>query len=138
MKKTIIAAGGIVKNPLNEILMIYRRGKWDLPKGKLDDGESIEACAVREVEEETGIKKIVLGNLIGKTYHEYFDTWQKEEVIKETFWFEMEIQKLTELKPQLEEDIEIVEWVSISELKNKLENTYNNIEEIIVQYLQSK
>ena len=60
MKTKIIAAGGLVTNKHNELLMIFRRAKWDLPKGKLDEGESIEACAVREVEEETGIKNISL------------------------------------------------------------------------------
>jgi 8-oxo-dGTP pyrophosphatase MutT (NUDIX family) len=56
MKKMIIkAGGGIVVNEQNEVLLIYRRGKWDLPKGKLDDGETIEECALREVKEETGL-----------------------------------------------------------------------------------
>ena len=80
--KTIIAAGGLVFNEKNELLMIYRRGKWDLPKGKLDEGERIEDCAVREVMEETGINRINISNKIGETYHAYFE----DEVIllKET------------------------------------------------------
>lgn len=135
MKKKIIAAGGIVINELNEILMIYRRGKWDLPKGKLDKGEAIETCAIREVTEETGIANIQLRKLIGKTYHEYFDNWINEEVIKETYWYEMKVQNKTQLIPQIEEDIETVEWVNKTELPNKLKNSYKNIEEIISIFL---
>lgn len=135
MKKKIIAAGGIVINELNEILMIYRRCKWDLPKGKLDKGEAIETCAIREVTEETGITNIQLGKLIGKTYHEYFDNWINKEVIKETYWYEMKVQNKTQLIPQIEEDIETVEWVNKTELPNKLKNSYKNIEEIISIFL---
>jgi 8-oxo-dGTP pyrophosphatase MutT (NUDIX family) len=65
-KKTIVAAGGLVFNENKELLMIYRRSKWDLPKGKLDEGETIEECAIREVEEETGVQQIILGKLIQK------------------------------------------------------------------------
>jgi 8-oxo-dGTP pyrophosphatase MutT (NUDIX family) len=72
-KPIIIAGGGIVTNELGELLMIFRRGKWDLPKGKLDEGESIEDCAIREVEEETGVKNLKLGAKLLVTEHEYFD-----------------------------------------------------------------
>ncbi len=58
--KPVTAAGGLVENEKGEVLLIFRRGKWDLPKGKLDPGETIEQCAVREVEEETGLKNIEL------------------------------------------------------------------------------
>src|SRR5215469_11706824 len=78
--KKIIAAGGLVFNDKNELLMIFRRGKWDLPKGKLDEGESIEACAVREVQEETGLN-VELQSFIGLTYHEYFDKYSEKDVI---------------------------------------------------------
>ena len=76
--KKIIAGGGLVLNEKNELLMIFRRGKWDLPKGKLDDDESIEQCAMREVKEETGIANLALVKFIGITNHEYFDNWIKE------------------------------------------------------------
>ena len=68
-KKTIIAAGGLVENEKGEILMMFRRGFWDLPKGKLDEGESIETCAVREVQEETGLQNVQLIYFLCKTYH---------------------------------------------------------------------
>lgn len=129
--KTILAAGGLVYNEKDELLMIFRRGKWDLPKGKLDDGETIEDCAVREVMEETGLKTIIRGNLIGITYHQYFDQWLKEEVIKETHWYRMEAPGNQQLIPQTEEDIEIIKWVSEKELDEYLQNSYDNIVEVV-------
>lgn len=130
-RKTIIAAGGLVYNEKDELLMIFRRGKWDLPKGKLDAGESIEDCAVREVMEETGLTTVIRGNLIGITYHQYFDQWLQEEVIKESHWYRMEAPGNQQLIPQTEEDIEIIKWVSEKELDEYLKNSYDNIVEIV-------
>ncbi|MBV9986191.1 MAG: NUDIX domain-containing protein, partial [Chitinophagaceae bacterium] len=104
-KPKIVAAGGLVQNENGELLMIYRRGKWDLPKGKLDKGESIEACALREVTEETGVRNLQLGALIDIGYHEYFDKYLQQEVIKETHWFRMSATGTQHLVPQTEEDI---------------------------------
>jgi 8-oxo-dGTP pyrophosphatase MutT (NUDIX family) len=73
MSSQIIAAGGLVTNPKGEILWIFRRGFWDLPKGKLDEGETIQTCAVREVAEETGISNIQLHEMLCFTNHLYFD-----------------------------------------------------------------
>ena len=133
MKKKIIAAGGLVFNDEAKLLMIFRRGKWDLPKGKLDEGEKIEHCAVREVKEETGLKKVRIKKFAGVTFHEYFDPHIQEEVIKETHWFEMNARGDQKLIPQHEEDIEKIEWVDDKDLKEKLSNTYPNIIEIIHQ-----
>jgi 8-oxo-dGTP pyrophosphatase MutT (NUDIX family) len=132
-KPTIIAAGGLVTNDEGQLLMIFRRGKWDLPKGKLDEGESIEACAVREVTEETGVDNIVLGGLLGKTYHEYFDKWQNADVIKETWWYSMQVKGTPALIPQTEEDIENIEWCSREKVKVYLHNSYDNIITIVQQ-----
>lgn len=129
--KQITAAGGLVFNPQNRLLMIYRRGVWDLPKGKLDEGETIEECAVREVEEETGLKNIRLGKLIGITHHEYFDTWSNSDVIKETHWFEMHVTDKQQLVPQIEEDITQIEWISAATAAEYLQNSYKNIIEIV-------
>jgi len=129
--KTILAAGGLVYNETDELLMIFRRGKWDLPKGKLDEGETIEDCAVREVMEETGLTTVIRGDLIGITYHQYFDKWVKEEVIKETHWYRMQAPGLQQLIPQTEEDIEIIKWVNGKELEDCLKNSYDNIVEIL-------
>jgi len=129
--KKILAAGGLVYNDMNELLMIFRRGKWDLPKGKLDADESIEDCAVREVMEETGLTTVIRGKLIGITYHQYYDQWLKEEVIKETHWFHMLAPGNQLLIPQTEEDIEIIQWVKGGELETNLMNSYDNIVEIV-------
>ena len=131
MAKKIIAAGGLVFNDENELLMIFRRGKWDLPKGKLDEGEDIEDCAVREVKEETGLENVSIENFTGLTFHEYFDTHLYEDVRKETHWYKMKAKGMQALIPQTEEDIEIIEWVDAKHIPGKLENSYVNIIEII-------
>lgn len=129
--QTIIAAGGLVLNEKNDILMIFRRGKWDLPKGKLDEGEKIEDCAVREVMEETGLTQLDLGRLLVITQHTYFDQWIKKDVIKQTHWYLMKASLDQPLVPQTTEDIESIEWVSKSQLSEKLENSYDTIVEVV-------
>jgi 8-oxo-dGTP pyrophosphatase MutT (NUDIX family) len=131
MMKKIIAAGGLVLNEKNELLMIFRRKKWDLPKGKLDEDESIEACALREVKEETGLQNLTLEKFINITLHEYEDPYLNEKVIKETHWFKMYAPNNQQLIPQLSEGIEKIEWVSDAMLPEKLQNSYVNILEII-------
>jgi 8-oxo-dGTP pyrophosphatase MutT (NUDIX family) len=134
--RTIIAAGGLVLNEHAALLMIFRRGKWDLPKGKLDEGETIEQCAVREVEEETGVRGIILGEKIDITRHEYFDQWINEEAIKETHWFKMTASLDAKLIPQMEEDITEIKWVKDDELKKCLENSYPTIVAIVAKGLK--
>jgi len=129
--KEIIAAGGVVLNEDGDLLMIFRRGRWDLPKGKLDDGEQIKDCAVREVKEETGLRKLHVKRFLGITYHKYFDTHVNEEVVKQTHWFEMRAKRKQQLIPAREEDIEKVEWVDQKKVPEKLRNSYANIAEII-------
>jgi len=132
----IIAAGGLVTNENNELLMIFRRGKWDLPKGKLDEGETIEQCAVREVQEETGLKDVTLQNFIGITNHEYFNTYTNEDVIKESHWYAMSAAPGQQLVPQTTEDIEDIEWVRKEILDIYLNNSYPNIVDIVERFLQ--
>ncbi len=134
--KKIIAAGGLVINENEEMLFIYRRNHWDLPKGKLDEFESIETCAVREVKEETGIINCTLENFLCKTYHQYFDKWLNEEVLKETWWYVMKSNSEEILKPQLEEDIEQIIWVKRTDLNQYLNNTYQSIKEVIDAYIK--
>ena len=129
--KKIIAAGGLVLNDDNELLMIFRRKKWDLPKGKLDAGESIEACAVREVKEETGLQILKLEKFINTTLHIYTDLHLNQDVKKETHWFKMYAPNDQPLIPQLIEGIEKIEWVDNKRLHDKLQNSYPNIVEII-------
>jgi 8-oxo-dGTP pyrophosphatase MutT (NUDIX family) len=114
--------------------MIFRRGKWDLPKGKLDIGETIEECALREVREETGIRNLKIIKLTGITYHEYFDKYVKDDVIKETHWFAMKVKGSTTLIPQTDEDIEKIIWANDKEVQECLQNTYPNIREIIEKF----
>ncbi len=134
-KKTIVAAGGLVQNEFDEVLLIFRRGVWDMPKGKLDEGETIAQCAVREVEEETGLRNVILGDFIDHTYHDYFDKWLKKEVLKETHWYAMRINGNQTLVPQTEEDIEEIVWVKKDELINYMNNMHKNIIHVIQKFL---
>lgn len=136
MPTQIIAAGGLVINPQGQILWIFRRGFWDLPKGKLDDGETIQTCAVREVEEETGIKNIRLHELLKFTNHIYFDNYLNQEVVKRTYWFHMTISTEQKGIPQETEDIEKIEWHTLVTAKHCLELTYPSIIEVIEAYKQ--
>lgn len=135
--KKIIAAGGLVINEKEEMLFIFRRTHWDLPKGKLDEGESIETCALREVKEETGIKNCILEKFLCKTFHQYFDQWVNEKVIKETWWYLMKSNSSEKLTPQTEEDIEQIIWVDKTDLNILLEKTYPNIIEVIKAYISN-
>jgi len=133
MEQTIItAAGGLVQNNEGSFLLIFRRGYWDLPKGKLDAGELIPECAVREVMEETGLQTITLGPFICTTTHTYFDTWLQKDVVKQTHWFSMKASALKpeQLIPQIEEDIEKIEWVPVSKLDQYLTQTYPTIRSV--------
>lgn len=133
-KPIIVAAGGVVVNEKQEILFIYRRGYWDLPKGKLDDGESIEACAVREVKEETGLVNVELVSFLCKTYHEYFDKWVNANVVKETWWYIMQSNSTQNLVAQTEEDIEQITWANTTIQESYLQHTYPLIKEVIELY----
>jgi 8-oxo-dGTP pyrophosphatase MutT (NUDIX family) len=137
MMTPIIAAGGIVVNPNKEMLWIFRRGFWDLPKGKLDLNETIEACALREVMEETGISNLVLGGLILTTTHRYHDIYFNSEVEKTTYWYKMSIDQLQEGIPQTEEDIEAIAWVKKEDLAPYLAKTYDSIKEVMEAFITS-
>ncbi|MFM7727795.1 MAG: NUDIX hydrolase, partial [Flavobacteriales bacterium] len=97
-----VAAGGVVDDGEGCILVIRRRGKWDLPKGKLDYDETPEHAAVREVMEECGLKQVELGHPIGITFHTY--TERGKNVLKKTHWYRMNTSD-RDLVPQAEEDI---------------------------------
>jgi 8-oxo-dGTP pyrophosphatase MutT (NUDIX family) len=126
----IIAAGGLVQNSKGEFLLIYRRSFWDLPKGKLDAGELIPECAVREVQEETGIQTLELGPFICTTTHHYFDKWLNKDVVKHTHWYIMLSLENETLVPQTEEDIEKIEWVPREQLPQYLLQTYPTIRSV--------
>jgi 8-oxo-(d)GTP phosphatase len=126
------AAGGIVSKK-EKILMIYRLGKWDFPKGKFDKGETPENCAKREVEEECNIK-VKLGSPICKTWHTY--TQNRRSILKKTYWFAMESSSDSGMKPQLEEGIEDIQWFSEGDAKTALINSYPSMRYLFKQYLK--
>lgn len=124
----IKAAGGVVYNQKKELLMIFRNGKWDLPKGKLETGESIEECAIREVQEECGVNNLQIISKLSDTYHTY--ELNGKMVLKHTFWFSMTTNFEGELSPQTKEGITKVEWVKQDEIAERLKNAYANLVEL--------
>ncbi len=129
----IEAAGGLVKNDTGAHLFIFRRGKWDLPKGKIDEGESPELAAVREVEEECGVRIARLGELLSVTFHIYPSP--KNLVLKKTYWYEMEVSGSPELIPQIEEEITEAVWLKNREIKQVMENSYPLILDLVAEKL---
>ena len=123
------AAGGVVFNEAGEILMIYRRGKWDLPKGKLDAGESIEHCALREVSEETGLQSLTLAGKICDTYHIYEQN--HEQLLKRTAWYKMTGTSADKLQPQQEENIIEARWIAEKDLAPFVAKTYEAVKEVL-------
>src|SRR6478672_670886 len=119
----IEAAGGIVQNDKKELLFIFRRGKWDLPKGKMEKNETADIAAAREITEETGAQKLLLKKKVGETYHTY-DEFGKH-ILKTTHWFYFTC-KSQELQPQVEEDISKTEWISTKDIKKPVSKTYEN------------
>ncbi|MBN9383965.1 MAG: NUDIX hydrolase [Chitinophagaceae bacterium] len=130
-KKFILirAGGGLVQNEKGEVLFIFRRGKWDLPKGKLDEGETLEECAVREVREETGLKDVRLDGPLLVTWHTYDDSGK--HILKETHWFRMKTKSDESLLPQQEEQITELRWVEKKDIDPLLANTFPSIVDVI-------
>jgi 8-oxo-dGTP pyrophosphatase MutT (NUDIX family) len=129
-KFTLIkAAGGFVLNENKEVLMMFRRGKWDLPKGKMDKKESIEDCAIRETEEETGLKNIKLISPLITTYHTYHEG--SKYVLKETRWFTMKVSGEQKLIPQATEQITKLEWVGKNDLKKYFQNSFPSVNDVL-------
>ena len=125
----IEAAGGLVKNEGGNYLFIFRRGKWDLPKGKIEIGENVKDAAIREVEEECGVKVKQIGRIICKTYHVY--ELYGELIFKQTTWYHMCAMNQVNLIPQTEEGITDVRWLPIKDLNLVKQNTYSSIQEVI-------
>ncbi len=127
----IEAAGGLVKNENSEYLFIYRNNKWDLPKGKIEKEEKIKVAAVREVEEECGIKVNNLDEKICKTYHVY--VMKGEVVLKKTHWFNMRCKGQEKLKPQKEEGITDARWFKKDHIEPIIANTFPSIIDVLVK-----
>lgn len=131
--EVIVAAGGCVFNSKGELLVIYRRKSWDLPKGKMDPGETPEMAAVREVQEETGVYNLSVSYEISQTWHTYR---QKKRILKHTYWYDMTTPD-SNLIPQFEEDIEEARWVNpIEFLNDDSFKMYGNIRELVEDCLK--
>ena len=128
----IKAAGGVVTKG-DKVLFIFRMGKWDLPKGKFDKGETPQQCAVREVEEECGIK-VKLGKEICKTWHTY--TQDRKSILKKTYWYTMENVNDLAMKPQKEEGIDDIRWLSHHDAITALVNSYPSMRYLYKKFLK--
>ena len=137
-KFTILeAGGGLVVNEKKEYLLIFRLGKWDLPKGKAEKGEDIESTALREVEEETALKGARIVSKVPETYHYY--EHKGKSIIKKTSWFSMfASSKNQNLIPQLNEDIRKVEWMTQDEVCEALKNSYRSIIELVDEFFDGR
>lgn len=122
------AAGGVVCNERGELLVFFRRGSWDLPKGKIDPGETPEQAAVREVQEETGLQNVTPGGFLTHTWHTY--TEKGERILKKTWWYRMQTTD-SRVVPQTEEDIEEIRWVQPAEWLASGPVVYGSIRDVI-------
>ncbi|MFZ9700873.1 MAG: NUDIX hydrolase [Flavobacteriales bacterium] len=127
----VTAGGGLVENPAGELLFIYRNKKWDLPKGKKEKGESIQGSALREVQEECGLKHLVLGRKLTATWHTFGGIEHRK--LKKSVWYHM-YSAQEELTPQLEEGITKIKWVPVEGIPKKLKKAYSSISEVIEAY----
>lgn len=130
--KLVKAAGGVVSKE-DKLLLIYRLDRWDLPKGKLDDGESSKEAAVREVEEETGVI-VERGEKICTTWHTY--THNENRILKRTKWYAMSCLDDSEMIPQAEEGIDDIRWMNRREAQNALKRSYSSIRYVFEEYLR--
>ena len=131
--KIVEAAGGLVKKN-DTVLLIFRSGKWDIPKGKLEKEEGKKEGAIREVEEETGVKVKITGKLC-VSWHTYIRN--KKYVLKKTYWYKMECLDDSNMIPQIEEDIEAVDWMTDDDVKEAMKNTFNTIKTVVKKYNKS-
>lgn len=127
--KFVKAAGGLVRNTNGEYLFIFRKGKWDIPKGKMDKSEVPIETALREVEEECAVNGLSIEKKLIDTYHTY--TYNGKRVLKKTYWYLMDTNFEGELVPQLEEDITDVRWINVNEFDMIRENTFRGILEVL-------
>ncbi|MFT4565376.1 MAG: 8-oxo-dGTP pyrophosphatase MutT (NUDIX family) [Saprospiraceae bacterium] len=131
--KIVPAAGGLVLNDKCQMLMIFRRGHWDLPKGKMEEGETKKETAIREVQEETGLSNISLLNKLVTTYHIYRGRNSDRRILKPSYWYLMYSNE-RKLIPQTKEDIEKAEWINYREEVDDLKPIYTNIVAVVRAY----
>ncbi len=126
------AAGGIIQQEDGKILVIYRKGQWDLPKGKLDPGEKSKKAALRECTEETGLGPLSLIRKIGETWHMYRERGN-ERALKRTKWFLIRCNTPSKLQLQKEEGIEKAQWIELSDALS-LNPIYPNIKQLLEDF----
>ena len=134
--RIVEAGGGLVLNKNKEVLFIFRRGKWDLPKGKLEKHEKIKKGAIREVEEECGITNPTVTEELITTFHKFKN--KGKECLKKTYWFIMKYEGDEELVPQLEEDITKAKWMGVDKFDKVFENTFPSVADVLNAYLERK
>ncbi len=126
----IDAAGGLVTDPSGYFLFIFKRGRWDLPKGSVEKHETVEKAAIREIEEECGIRKLEIVHALPKTFHVY-PLDQKHWALKKTHWFFVRTSTCCQVDPQTSEGITLAEWKHPDALDEVYANTYANIRELL-------
>jgi 8-oxo-dGTP pyrophosphatase MutT (NUDIX family) len=131
--KILEAAGGYVLNAQKQLLVFFRRGSWDMPKGKIDPGETPEMAAVREVQEETGLSAVDLGDFLLHTWHTY--EHKGNRILKKTWWYRMQTTQI-DVTPQVEEDIEAIRWVVPDAWLAAEKAVYGSIKDVIEAGLQ--
>lgn len=124
--KVVEASGGLVQNTsTGKFLFIYRNKKWDLPKGRIEDEESVRTAAIREVEEETGVEDLQITEVLPESFHIFQRNGKYK--LKKTYWYAMSTPFEGKLIPQLNEGIEKAVWVEKEEIPALFENAYENI-----------
>ncbi len=132
----IYAAGGIVENNTNQYLFIKKRGKWDLPKGKIDEGEDIYETALREIEEECNISELIIEYELTPTFHIYYQN--NTPMLKKTYWYKIRYEGNSHPVPETAEDITHTQWFSKTELQEIYNNMYPSIQGVLNEVLEKK
>lgn len=131
---SVSAAGGVLFRTSEDdelyVLLIYRRDEWDLPKGKKEEDESFEECALREVSEEVGCEQPEIYSKIATTYHEY--ERDNKKYGKTTHWYSMKSDYSKKLQPQKEEGIEKLAWVPLDEARKRV--GYTNLIDVLDKF----
>ena len=136
MFKLIEASGGLVKNiKTNRFLFIFRNNKWDLPKGRINKNEEVKTAAIREVEEETGVKNLSIIKPLNTTYHVFKKN--RKYRLKKTFWYLMHTDYSNKLTPEIKEGIDKAVWIEKNAIVTLKSTMYQNINLVISDYLDS-
>jgi 8-oxo-dGTP pyrophosphatase MutT (NUDIX family) len=130
------AAGGVVHRPDGKLLAIFRRGKWDLPKGKVEKGEFYKQTAIREVQEECGLQQLEVGTRLFDTYHFY--TEKNVRILKRTIWYEMKVSDKEQPQPQLSEDITDIKWFDYQSVSEVMKNTFESLKDIFITQINQE